>query len=502
MATYHSLSFAPLQHLCVWSNRKNFCRLFRFAKRCVFVQCAKLPKLAYFRNVKEVVHQLHCCGNVDATQDSSKETVIQVLRKRGLIDQTTGPEVEKLCQKPVRIYVGFDPTAESLHVGNLLGIVILRWFQLYGHQPVVLLGGATGKIGDPSGKSMERPLLDNETIARNLQGIKRNFERILVFSHDTTNPVEPIFLNNDDWLGKMGFLEFLRDVGKYTRVGTMLGKESVRNRMNSEEGISFTEFSYQLLQAYDFVHLHKHYGVQLQAGGSDQWGNIVAGKELARRLLGANLHGLTFPLLTSSDGRKFGKSEKGAIWLSPEKLSPFEFYQFLYKTSDADVIRLLKCLTFLPLSEIEELELRMNSSSFYKANTAQKLLAEEVTKLVHGEEGVKIAERVTSASSPGRLVEESILDFDTLRHLKGEIPSKEIRREHLLQRSLVEVLVECGIMKSKSEAKRFISNGGCYINNRRVQELDRSISKEDLVENDMLLLGIGKKQKILLVATE
>jgi len=300
----------------------------------------------------------------------------------------------------------------------------------------------------------------------------------------------------------MSFLEFLRDVGKYTRVGTMLGKESVRSRMNSEEGISFTEFSYQLLQAYDFVHLYKHYGVELQAGGSDQWGNIVAGKDLARRLLGANLHGLTFPLLTNSDGRKFGKSEKGAVWLSPDKLSPFEFYQFLYQTSDADVIRLLKCLTFLPLLEIEELERDMKSSSAYKPNTAQKLLAEEVTRMVHGEEGVKLAQKITSASSPGRLVEESSLDFETLRHLKGEIPSREIRKERLLERSLIEVLVECGIMKSKSEARRFISNGGCYINNRRVQELDRSIGQDDLVENSMLLLGIGKKQKILLVAVE
>ncbi|GJD08981.1 Tyrosine--tRNA ligase [Galdieria sulphuraria] len=483
----HSLTFVPLQQLRIWYTRNNLYTALSFAKHGVFVRS---------------VHQLHCCKSGGASQAASKKTVIQVLRERGLLDQTTGPEVEKLCQKPVRIYVGFDPTAESLHIGNLLGIVILRWFQAHGHQPVVLLGGATGKIGDPSGKSAERPLLDDETIAKNLQGIKRNFEQILVFSHDSFNPVEPIILNNDDWLGKMGFLEFLRDVGKYTRVGTMLGKESVRNRMNNEEGISFTEFSYQLLQAYDFVHLHKHYGVDLQAGGSDQWGNIVAGKDLARRLLGANLHGLTFPLLTSSDGRKFGKSEKGAIWLSPEKLSPFEFYQFLYQTSDADVIRLLKYLTFLPLSEIGELELSMKNSSFYKPNTAQKLLAEEVTRLVHGDEGVKFAQRVTSASSPGRLVEESILDFDTLRQLKDEIPSKEIRKEHLLKKSLIEVLVECGIMKSKSEAKRFIINGGCYINNRRVEELDRSIGQEDLVENSMLLLGIGKKQKILLVAVE
>lgn len=314
--------------------------------------------------------------------------------------------------------------------------------------------------------------------------------------------MEPIILNNNDWLGRIGFLEFLRDVGKYTRVGTMLGKESVRNRMNNEEGISFTEFSYQLLQAYDFVHLYKHYRVELQAGGSDQWGNIVAGKELARRLLGANLHGLTFPLLTTCDGRKFGKSEKGAIWLSPEKLSPYEFYQFLYQTSDADVVRLLKYLTFLPISEIQELEFAMKNSSSYKPNTAQKLLAEEVTRLVHGEESVKIAERVTTASAPGKLVDESTLDFQTLKHLKNEIPSKEVRKEQLLHRSLVEVLVECDIMKSKSEAKRFINNGGCYINNRRVQGVDRSIAQDDLVDNSMLLLGIGKKQKVLLIAVE
>ncbi|KAK4526135.1 hypothetical protein GAYE_SCF20G4049 [Galdieria yellowstonensis] len=494
----HSLSFVLLQQLKTY--RKDLRTVLCYARRFSCIQVARLRKEASL--VKGRLRQLHCCNYDGAVRHVSKESVIEVLKERGLIDQTTGPEVEKLCQKPTKVYVGFDPTADSLHIGNLLGIVILRWFQKYGHQPVILLGGATGKIGDPSGKSTERPLLDDETIARNLQGIRRNFQQILFFSHDPNNPIEPIILNNDDWLGKMSFLEFLRDVGKYTRVGTMLGKESVRSRMNSEEGISFTEFSYQLLQAYDFVHLYKHYGVELQAGGSDQWGNIVAGKDLARRLLGANLHGLTFPLLTNSDGRKFGKSEKGAVWLSPDKLSPFEFYQFLYQTSDADVIRLLKCLTFLPLLEIEELERDMKSSSAYKPNTAQKLLAEEVTRMVHGEEGVKLAQKITSASSPGRLVEESSLDFETLRHLKGEIPSREIRKERLLERSLIEVLVECGIMKSKSEARRFISNGGCYINNRRVQELDRSIGQDDLVENSMLLLGIGKKQKILLVAVE
>eukprot|EP00871_Galdieria_phlegrea_P004254 jgi/Galph1/482/GphlegSOOS_G5167.1 len=396
----------------------------------------------------------------------------------------------------------FRPNCRQFALGKLLGIIILRWFQNYGHQPVALIGGATGRIGDPSGKSTERPLLDDETIYKNLQGIKKNLEQILSFTHDPQNPTEPIIVNNDDWLGRISFLEFLRDVGKYVRVGTMLGRESVRVRMESEDGISFTEFSYQLLQAYDFVHLFKNYGVRLQAGGSDQWGNIIAGTDLARRLVGADLHGVTFPLLTSADGKKLGKTEKGAIWLSPQKLSPYEFYQYLYQTSDSNVIRLLKCLTFLPLEEIDQLEHDMKNCSSYKPNNAQRILAEEVTKIVHGEDGFRIAQKATMAAAPGRLLDSSKIDFETLNALKSDIPSREIPIGQILERNLVEVLVECGLMKSKGEAKRFITNGGCYINNDKVMGVDRKIERGDLIEGNMILLGIGKKQKILLVAVE
>src|SRR5579872_3470330 len=281
------------------------------------------------------------------------DNVIDCLKERGFVDAMTSEELQEITSKPIKLYVGFDPTADSLHLGNLMGIMALAWFQRFGHTPVAILGGATGRIGDPSGKSIERPFLDNETIVANIASIRKHFEKTLDFA-SSTNP--PMILNNDDWYNSVSLVEFLRDVGKYFRVNVMLSKEMVRARLASEDGISFTEFSYQLLQGYDFYHLYEKFGVILQVGGSDQWGNITAGIELIRKKIGGSAYGLTWPLLTRSDGKKFGKTEEGAIWLSPERCSPYQFYQYLVRLPDPDVIPLMRLLTFMSMEEIGSYE--------------------------------------------------------------------------------------------------------------------------------------------------
>ena len=323
--------------------------------------------------------------------------VIDVLEQRGFIDAMTSRDLCSRLEKPAKIYVGFDPTASSLHIGNLVGIIALSWMQKFGHTPVIILGGATALIGDPSGKSKERPLLLPEMVEQNRKGIISNFRNVLDFSPSAP---QPIFLNNYDWFSSISFLDFLRDVGKHFRIGPMLAKESVRARLNSQEGISYTEFSYQALQGYDYYHLHKNHGVCLQMGGSDQWGNITAGVELVRKLDGSEVFGLTFPLLVRSDGKKFGKSEEGAIWLNPELVSPYEFYQYLYRTADADVVQLLRLLTFIDMEEIREYKHLLQRKDA-PPNVAQQRLAEEVTRIVHGEEGLALAQRVTKGAAPG-----------------------------------------------------------------------------------------------------
>ncbi len=355
--------------------------------------------------------------------------VIDCLRERGLLDAITSEDLIKKLEQPIRLYCGFDPTADSLHIGNLVGIVVLRWFQKYGHTPVVILGGATGRIGDPSGKSIERPLLDTSTIAYNVTRIRRHFEAILDFF---TTKARPMVFNNDAWFSEFRLIDFLRDVGKHFRLGTMLAKESVKSRLNSEEGISFTEFSYQLLQSYDFYHLYTEHGVVLQIGGSDQWGNITEGVDLIRRLGGGPSYGLTFPLLTRSDGKKFGKSESGAIWLAADRCSPFDFYQYFFRIPDADVIKMMRVLTFMDLSEIAEYEEKMKGTG-YVPNTAQKRLAEEMTRLVHGEEGLAKALKVTEGAAPGT---DAALDPESLRELAKDMPSSELALSELVDRNL------------------------------------------------------------------
>src|ERR1700722_191842 len=341
--------------------------------------------------------------------------VIECLKERGLIDAITSEELIQKLDSPQKVYCGFDPTADSLHIGNLVGIIVLRWFQKFGHTPVVILGGATGRIGDPSGKSVERPLLEPATIAYNVTRIRRHFEQVLDFFHPKARP---LIFNNDEWFSGYPLIDFLRDIGKQFRLGVMLSKESVKSRLNSEEGMSFTEFSYQLLQSYDYFHLFSHHHITLQIGGSDQWGNITEGIDLIRKLTGSQTFGLTFPLLTRSDGKKFGKTESGAVWLAPDRCSPYEFYQYFVRIPDADVIKMMQVLTFMELDEVRQWEVKMAQKD-YIPNTAQKRLAEEMTRLIHGEEGFAKALRATEGAAPGT---DAVLDAESFREIAKDMP--------------------------------------------------------------------------------
>ncbi|CDF33216.1 tyrosine--tRNA ligase, mitochondrial or chloroplast [Chondrus crispus] len=430
-----------------------------------------------------------------------RPNIIDVLESRGLFDASTSdPDaLRELCAKPVGVYSGFDPTADSLHLGNLLAILALAWFQRCGHRVYALVGGATGKIGDPSGKSAERPAMADETIANNLAGIEANLRQVLDRSAREMKAAgddgiqEPVVVNNNDWVAPMSFLDFLRDVGKYARVNTMMNKDSVKTRLASEEGMSFTEFTYQLLQAYDFMHLSDKHDVSFQLGGSDQWGNITAGTELTRKLKSRIVHGVTFPLLTTSDGKKFGKSEKGAVWLTPDKLSPYEFYQFLVRTPDDDVIPFLKRLTFMPLDEIDRIAEEMQRPD-YTQNSAQKRLAEEVTRMVHGEKGVVSALAATAAAAPGS---KAVLSVEALEAISADMPSATMTRADVVGGGILDLMVQSGLQKSKGEARRLIKGGGAYLNNGKITTEKLSISEEDLVGGKLILLAAGKKNKLV-----
>ncbi|MCE5317470.1 MAG: tyrosine--tRNA ligase, partial [Parachlamydia sp.] len=407
------------------------------------------------------------------------QNVIEILKERGFIESMTSEELASLAAKPLKVYCGFDPTGDSLHLGNMVAIMGLAWFERCGHTPVAIVGGATGMIGDPSGKTSERQLLDEATIDKNLIGIRRDLEKLIK---------KPVILNNYDWFKSFSWISFLREVGKHFRIGTMLAKESVKNRMTTEEGMSFTEFCYQILQAYDFLYLFDQQGVTVQLGGSDQWGNITAGTELIRRLRGQSAFGLTFPLLTRSDGQKFGKSEKGAIWLSSEKLSPYEFYQYLFRVSDEDAIKLMRMLTFMEMAEIRHFEHMMKKPD-YVPNTAQKRLAEEVTRLVHGEEGLKVALKVTAGAAPGA---ETALDAEVLESLAADMPSHALPVNEIVGAKLIDVMAKTAMMTSKGEARRLIRNGGVYLNNVKIANEDHVIGAEQLIDGRLLLLALGK----------
>ena len=418
--------------------------------------------------------------------------VVDTLQERGLLKDMTNPAFRDLVdERAITVYIGFDPTADSLHVGNLVSILVLRHFQLAGHRPIALVGGGTGMIGDPSGRGEERNLLTAEQLARNLAGIRSDLEKILSFQGDNAAMV----LNNADWLAPFGFLDFLREVGKHFRVGDMLAKESVRRRMESDTGLSFTEFSYQLLQGYDFKYLNEKHGVVAQAGGSDQWGNITAGTELIRRTTGAECYGLTTPLLTNSQGQKMGKSLGGVTWLSGDKLSPYEFYQYWVRQEDADMERFLKMLTFVPLPEIAAVLVEHGRDP--GARVAQRRLAWEMTCIVHGEAEAAKARAASEALFGGTLSNKT---DDELRALFNDVPSAQLPRADLEAGfKVADLLVAAGLVASKKEAVRLISQGGVYLNNSDTPLTDDrlKVGPGDLASDTMMILRAGKKKYCL-----
>lgn len=421
--------------------------------------------------------------------------IIAELSWRGLINQTTDDANlgRLLMEKPRTVYVGFDPTADSLHVGHLVALMVLRRFQKAGHRPIALIGGATGMIGDPSGKSEERKLLSTESLAANIAGMEPQLRRFLDFDCGANTAV---LVNNYDWMGKFGYIEFLRDVGKHFPVNVMLTKDSVRSRLDRTDiGLSYTEFSYMLLQAYDFVHLNAAYDCELQAGGSDQWGNITAGIDLARRLRGVQLYGCTCPLLTKSDGTKMGKTESGALWLSPEKTSPYHFYQYWINLEDADVGRCLRFFTDMGKEEIDAV-LAEHQTDPGRRN-AQRRLATELTSLVHGTDGLRSAERATEIFFGAEISELSDVQ---LAGIFANVPSKELPRDRLSGDGLpiLDALVESGLCKNKSEARRVTTQGGAYVNNRRMEGIETQLTLAHLASETMMVLRSGKKNYALL----
>jgi len=411
--------------------------------------------------------------------------VIDVLKERCLLADVTGPGIHDRLQSPTTVYAGFDPTSDSLQAGNLVTVQALAHFQRCGHRVIALVGGATGMIGDPSGRSSERSLLSPEQVEQNLVGIRENLSRFLDFDHPT---VPAKIVNNHDWLGEFTFISFLREVGKHFRMGSMLGKESVRARLNSEGGMSFAEFSYQLLQAYDFLCLYDSENCMLQIGGSDQWGNITAGIDLIRKLRSNEAYGVTMPLVCDSAGQKFGKSEGNAIFLDHRKTSYYDFYQFFIRTDDADAVRFLKIFTFIPMEEIDGLEREMQASP--EGRSAQKRLAEELTRIVHGEEGLSIAVRASSV-----LFGESMdgLHAEDLLSIFADVPSMEMSVEKVSGQPVVDVAAAGGLCRSKSDARRLVQSGGLYVNNRRVDSPAATVGNADIVDGRLVVLRSGKK---------
>jgi tyrosyl-tRNA synthetase len=402
-----------------------------------------------------------------------------------LYDGTEGVR-EALAAGSLTGYIGFDPTASSLHVGSLLTVMGLARLQRFGHTPIAIVGGGTGMIGDPSGKSQERVLLSREQIETNVAGIRSQLERFLDF--DTARNRARI-VDNAEWLGAVDVLSFLRDVGKHFTVNYMLQKESVSRRLDSEEGISYTEFSYLVLQAYDFVQLFDRYGCTLQMGGSDQWGNITAGIELIRKLRGTRAHGLVWPLMKTASGVKFGKTEAGAVWLDPERTSPFHFYQFWLNTDDVDVVRYLKCFTFLPRETIEPLA--RATSEAPERREAQRALAREVTALVHGSDQVARAERAAAVLFDERVTDADVSDVLTVF---ADAPSTELTlpKDGM---PLVEMLATVKLAASRSEATRLVKGGGVYVNNVRATDERARLTASDAIGGQVILLRKGRKDQ-------
>lgn len=417
-------------------------------------------------------------------------SIIQDLQSRGLIAQTTDAEAldALLNEQKIALYCGFDPTADSLHIGHLLPVLALRRFQLAGHTPVALVGGATGMIGDPSFKAAERSLNTLETVQQWVQSIRGQLEPFLSFEGANA----AIMANNYDWFGGMGCLDFLRDIGKHFSVNAMLAKESVKQRIERDDvGISFTEFAYALLQGYDFAELNKRHGVMLQIGGSDQWGNITWGIDATRRLNQQSVFGLTLPLVTKSDGTKFGKTEGGAVWLNAKKTSPYQFYQFWLKVADADVYKFLKYFTFLSVEEIDAIEAADQASG--TKPEAQRILAEEVTRLIHGEAALEAAQRISAslfAEDQSNLTE---TDFEQLA-LDG-LPAFEVSGEL----NIVQALVQSGLAKSNNEARGFVSQGAAVVNGAKVGSDAYVLADADKRFGTYTIVRRGKRNHALLV---
>ncbi|MGI6119149.1 MAG: tyrosine--tRNA ligase [Desulfosporosinus sp.] len=416
--------------------------------------------------------------------------IFKELQDRGLVYQHTDEDAlrKRLAAGPITLYCGFDPTADSLHIGSLLPILVLKRFQLAGHIPIALVGGGTGLIGDPSGKASERILNSEEIVAEWASKIKDQLSHFLDFE-TRDNPA--IVVNNYDWLGSLQVIEFLRDIGKNFSVGTMLAKDSVEARLH--KGISYTEFSYMILQSYDYLKLNELYGCEMQVGGSDQWGNITAGIDLIRRTLvnqGKETYGLTMPLVIKSDGTKFGKTESGTVWLNAEKTSPYKFYQFWINTDDKDVIKFLKYFTFLSLDEIAVLEERVNKEP--EKREAQRTLAAEVTKLVHGQDALQRAEKISNALFRGGLRE---LSASEIEEGFSEVPSATIENPEI---GLVELLIQAGVVTSKRQAREAIESGSIYINDIRHKDMDTTVSELEHLDGKFLVLRRGKKNYYLI----
>ncbi|MBC1520950.1 tyrosine--tRNA ligase [Listeria aquatica] len=413
--------------------------------------------------------------------------IIDELEWRGAIYQQTDESgLRELTEKEsIALYCGIDPTGDSMHIGHLIPFMILRRFQDAGHRPIILVGGATGTIGDPSGKKEERKLQSLEQINKNVEGLRTQLGQIFDFEGNSAATM----VNNYDWTKDLSILDFLRDYGKSFNVNTMLAKDIVQSRL--EAGISFTEFAYQILQAMDYNHLYEFHDCRLQIGGSDQWGNITAGLDLIRKKQGedAKAFGLTIPLLTKADGTKFGKTEGGAIWLNPEKTTPYEFYQFWVNTDDRDVVKYLKYFTFLTESEIADLAKQVEQEPHLRA--AQKTLAAEMTKFIHSEEALDTAIKISKALFSGDIRD---LTADEIEQGFKDVPSFDAQKE---QKNLVDFLVELGIEPSKRQAREDVSNGAIYLNGERVQDLDKIITESDRIENRFTIVRRGKKKYFL-----
>lgn len=426
---------------------------------------------------------------------------VEELTWRGMIHQMMPGTEELLAKEQVTAYLGIDPTADSLHIGHLCGVMMLRHFQRCGHKPLALIGGATGMIGDPSGKSQERNLLDEETLQHNVQCIKNQLAKFLDFDSDASNKAE--LVNNYDWMKNFTFLDFAREVGKHITVNYMMAKESVQKRLNGEarDGLSFTEFTYQLLQGYDFLYLNTHKNCKLQLGGADQWGNITTGSELIRRTNGNECFALTCPLVTKADGGKFGKTESGNIWLDPERTSPYQFYQFWINTSDADAEKYIKIFTSLSKEEVEALVAEQAKDPGLRP--LQKRLAKEVTIMVHSEAEYNAAVEASNILF-GKSTKESLLKLDerTFLDVFAGVPTFEVEKSIIEQGvQMLELLTEkTQVFPSKGDLRRTIQGGGCSLNKEKIESADLTIDASYLINNKYLLVQKGKKSYSLIVA--